>query len=123
MYLTHLLGLGHLCNSRSPLLFKLIILLSALSNSLGLQGLPLVQLSAVNVILSATFLKKAKTPVFILLPTIVLSKYKRFCQGAARPSLPLTLYDARALCVFRQYSVERLSGFLSLPVVFIHSKS
>lgn len=60
VYLTHLLGLGHLCNSRSPLLFKLIILLSALSNSLGLQGLPLVQLSAVNVILSATFLKKAK---------------------------------------------------------------
>lgn len=66
VYLTHLLGLGHLCNSCSPLLFKLIILLSALSNSLGLQGFPLVQLSAVNVILSATFLKKAKPPSLAL---------------------------------------------------------
>lgn len=60
VYLTHLLGLGHFCNSCSPLLFKLIILLIALSDSLCLQGFPLVQLSAVDVVLSATFLKKAK---------------------------------------------------------------
>lgn len=60
VYSTHLLGLGHLCNRCSPLLFKLIVLLGALPNGLGLQGFPLIQLSAVNVVLSATFLQKAK---------------------------------------------------------------